>query len=167
MLYRLISKFSRKCDYEILSTMKKNLTYEELFEANVRLQEENNVLKDEIKHLKMQLHIDDKPQKSIAVTRLSLEKKVALFRELFHGRKDIFARRWYSKNSGKSGYQPVCLNEWDRQLCDKRKYKCTSSRFFRMAISLTTASRSWLRASFTSSRICPSMAAAGVPRRGE
>ena len=40
--------------------MKKNLTYEELFEANVRLQEENNVLKDEIKHLKMQLHIDDK-----------------------------------------------------------------------------------------------------------
>lgn len=69
--------------------MKKNLTYEELFEANVRLQEENNVLKDEIKHLKMQLHIDDKPQKSIAVTRLSLEKKVALFRELFHGRKDI------------------------------------------------------------------------------
>lgn len=75
MLYRLISKFSRKCDYEILSTMKKNLTYEELFEANVRLQEENNVLKDEIKHLKMQLHIDDKPQKSIAVTRLSLEKR--------------------------------------------------------------------------------------------
>ena len=125
MLYRLISKFSRKCDYEILSTMKKNLTYEELFEANVRLQEENNVLKDEIKHLKMQLHIDDKPQKSIVVTRLSLEEKVALFRELFHGRKDIFARRWYSKNSGKSGYQPVCLNEWDRQLCDKRKYKCT------------------------------------------
>lgn len=55
--------------------MKKNLTYEELFEANVRLQEENNVLKDEIKHLKMQLHIDDKPQKSIAVTRLSLEKR--------------------------------------------------------------------------------------------
>ena len=62
--------------------MKKNLTYEELFEANVRLQEENNVLKDEIKHLKMQLHIDDKPQKSIAVTRLSLEEKVALFRAL-------------------------------------------------------------------------------------
>ena len=82
--------------------MKKNLTYEELFEANVRLQEENNVLKDEIKHLKMQLHIDDKPQKSIAVTRLSLEEKVALFRELFHGRKDIFARRWYSKNSTKT-----------------------------------------------------------------
>ena len=107
MLYRLISKFSRKYDCKILSTMKKNPTYEELFEDNIRLQEENKVLKDEIKHLKMQLHIDDKPQKSIVVTRLSLEEKVALFRELFHGRKDIFARRWYSKNSGKSGYQPV------------------------------------------------------------
>ena len=66
--------------------MKKNLTYEELFEANVRLQEENNVLKDEIKHLKMQLHIDDKPQKSIAVTRLSLEKKFFICKVLLHGR---------------------------------------------------------------------------------
>lgn len=63
MLYQLISKFSRKYDCEILSTMKKNPTYEELFEANVRLQEENKVLKDEIKHLNMQLHIEDKPQK--------------------------------------------------------------------------------------------------------
>ena len=26
--------------------------------------------------------------------------------------------------AGKSGYQPVCRNEWDRQLCDKKKYKC-------------------------------------------
>lgn len=43
--------------------MKKNPTYEELFEDNIRLQEENKVLKDEIKHLKMQLHIEDKPQK--------------------------------------------------------------------------------------------------------
>ena len=50
MLYRLISKFSRKYDCKILSTMKKNLTYEELFEANVRLQEENNVLLYTIRH---------------------------------------------------------------------------------------------------------------------
>ena len=55
---------------------------------------------------------------------LSLEEKVSVFRNLFKGREDVFARRWHSRTSGKSGYQPVCRNEWDRQLCDKKKYKC-------------------------------------------
>ena len=56
---------------------------------------------------------------------LSLEEKVDVFRNLFTGREDVFARRWYSRTSGKSGYQPVCRNEWDMKLCDKKKYKCT------------------------------------------
>lgn len=56
---------------------------------------------------------------------LSLEEKVDVFRNLFKGREDVFARRWYSRTSGKSGYQPVCRNEWDMKLCDKKKYKCT------------------------------------------
>ena len=56
---------------------------------------------------------------------LSLEEKVDVFRNLFKGREDVFAQRWYSRTSGKSGYQPVCRNEWDRQLCDKKRYKCT------------------------------------------
>ncbi len=42
---------------------------------------------------------------------LSLEEKVDVFRNLFKGREDVFARRWYSRTSGKSGYQPVCRNE--------------------------------------------------------
>lgn len=56
---------------------------------------------------------------------LSLEEKVDVFCNLFKGREDVFARRWYSRTSGKSGYQPVCRNEWDMKLCDKKKYKCT------------------------------------------
>ena len=56
---------------------------------------------------------------------LSLEEKVDVFRNLFKGREDVFARRWYSRTRGKSGYQPVCRNEWDMKLCDKKKYKCT------------------------------------------
>ena len=55
---------------------------------------------------------------------LSVEERVELFRSLFKGREDVFARRWFSKATGKSGYQPVCQNEWNRQLCDKKKYKC-------------------------------------------
>ena len=59
-----------------------------------------------------------------AMQTLSLQEKVGLFRSLFRGREDVFARRWYSKASGKGGYQSVCQNEWNRQLCDKRKFKC-------------------------------------------
>ena len=54
---------------------------------------------------------------------LSLQEKVDLFRSLFKGREDVFARRWYSKTSGKAGYQPVCQNEWT-PMCDKRTFKC-------------------------------------------
>lgn len=59
-----------------------------------------------------------------AMPMLSLEEKVNLFRSLFVGREDVFARRWYSPATGKSGYQPVCTREWDREYCDKKKYKC-------------------------------------------
>ena len=59
-----------------------------------------------------------------AMKRLSLREKVTLFRSLFKGREDVFARRWQSRTSEKSGYQPVCANEWKPQLCDKRKFKC-------------------------------------------
>ena len=61
----------------------------------------------------------------IVKSYLSLEEKVDVFRNLFKGREDVFARRWYSRTTGKSGYQPVCRNEWDRQLCDKKRYRCT------------------------------------------
>ena len=63
-------------------------------------------------------------QEPTAMQKLSVQEKVELFRSLFKGREDVFARRWYSKASGKGGYQPVCQNEWNRQLCDKRKFRC-------------------------------------------
>lgn len=55
---------------------------------------------------------------------LSLQEKVELFQSLFKGREDVFAKRWYSNTTKKSGYQPVCEREWNREFCDKRKYKC-------------------------------------------
>ncbi|MCM1332240.1 MAG: DEAD/DEAH box helicase family protein, partial [Bacteroides sp.] len=56
--------------------------------------------------------------------QLSLEEKVMLFRSLFRGREDVFARRWYSPKTDKSGYQPVCTREWNPVYCNKKKYKC-------------------------------------------
>lgn len=67
----------------------------------------------------------DEPKPSIPQKpSLSLEEKVNLFRSLFQGRQDVFARRWFSNSTGKSGYQPVCSREWNREFCDKKKYWC-------------------------------------------
>ena len=61
---------------------------------------------------------------SLPEIKLSLDERVALFMSLFKGREDVFARRWFSKSTGKAGYQPVCVNEWRRGVCDKKTYKC-------------------------------------------
>ena len=91
-----------------------------------RLLERIKELEAENKELKKRLGEEDIPTKHepTAMRTLSLQEKVELFQSLFRGREDVFARRWYSKASGKGGYQPVCQNEWNHQLCDKRKFKC-------------------------------------------
>ena len=54
-----------------------------------------------------------------AVTKRSpMPEKIALFRTLFQGRPDIYARRWESK-TGRIGYSPVCKNEWQAGICLK------------------------------------------------
>ncbi|MGL5937665.1 MAG: TOTE conflict system archaeo-eukaryotic primase domain-containing protein, partial [Phocaeicola sp.] len=114
-------------------------TYQELLNAYKQIIVENEQLRNENKILR-RLHTDkfpidsneDKVATSLSeptdnsyVPILSLNEKVTLFRNLFRGREDVYARRWYSRTSGKSGYQPVCLNEWNPQLCNKKRFKCT------------------------------------------
>lgn len=53
------------------------------------------------------------PQPLAAVTVDSRpDAKVALFQSLFRGRNDVYAVRWEGK-SGKSGYSPAGIREWD------------------------------------------------------
>jgi len=52
------------------------------------------------------------------------ERKVSLFRSYFRGREDVFPRRFESQKTGKTGYQPVCKNEWSPGLCLKPAIKC-------------------------------------------
>ncbi len=52
------------------------------------------------------------------------EAKVRLFRALFRGREDVYARRYVSAKSGKCGYSPVCEVEWAHGLCDKKRVPC-------------------------------------------
>lgn len=54
----------------------------------------------------------------------SLSQKIALFRNLFKGREDVYAKRYDNKISGKTGYTPVCKNEWENGICAKPKMKC-------------------------------------------
>ncbi|MDR0287558.1 MAG: hypothetical protein LBI03_07650 [Clostridiales bacterium] len=54
------------------------------------------------------------------------ETKILLFRSLFKGREDIYAKRFESKKTGKSGYRPACRNEWVRGICEKPKINCGS-----------------------------------------
>lgn len=61
---------------------------------------------------------------SVPTITLSIDERLRLFQSLFKGREDVFARRWFSKTTGKSGYQPVCINEWKQGICDKKKYRC-------------------------------------------
>ena len=60
----------------------------------------------------------------VSKRQFTLQEKVAIFQNAFQGRDDVFAKRWYSSTTQKSGYQPVCEREWNRKYCDKRKYKC-------------------------------------------
>lgn len=52
-------------------------------------------------------------------------EKVALFGALFRGRADVYPRRFESATTGRAGYQPACVNEWVRGVCNKPKTKCS------------------------------------------
>lgn len=111
--------------------MEEKLTYDELFQKYKDLLSETERLKAENAELKNRLGIaepeiaEQASAENAAVNmRSSSVEKIAFFRSLFAGREDVFARRWYSKTTGKSGYQPVCENEWVPGLCDKKTYKC-------------------------------------------
>lgn len=57
------------------------------------------------------------------------EKKILLFRSLFKGREDVFPRRYENSKTGKSGYAPVCHNEWAAGICQKPKIACHDCNF--------------------------------------
>ena len=44
---------------------------------------------------------------------------------VFNGRRDLYAKRWTSNKTGKSGYSPVCKNEFSTYKCDKFNVKCS------------------------------------------
>jgi hypothetical protein len=94
---------------------------------------ENLQLKAEIQRLHGLLDFHGIPygsnsaaQSNGPITKFSCSDiKMALYLSLFRGRTDVFAKRWQN-NAGKSGYSPVCLNEWKSNICSKPQGRCTS-----------------------------------------
>ena len=50
-----------------------------------------------------------------------IEAKIALFRSLFAGRDDVYARRWTSSRSGRSGWSPAEADPFNRSLADAER----------------------------------------------
>lgn len=106
--------------------------YNKLLRQYEVLHKENEVLRSLLKihGIKYETRMKEDMNKpiyslvSVPTITLSIDERIRLFQSLFKGREDVFARRWFSKTTGKSGYQPVCINEWKQGLCDKKKYRC-------------------------------------------
>jgi hypothetical protein len=43
----------------------------------------------------------------------------------------VYPRRFERRKTGKTGYQPVCANEWVEGVCEKPRIKCTDCTYQR------------------------------------
>jgi len=69
--------------------------------------------------------VSDSTERASRVDRHApVAEKIRLFRSLFRGREDVYARRFESRKSGKAGYAPACANEWARGVCEKPRIAC-------------------------------------------
>lgn len=99
-------------------TLLENLEKNELIEIIQKLQTEVEELKEK---LYGKSEVKNLPKEAKVISN---EEKVKIFMEIFKGRTDLYAKRWTSTKTGKSGYSPVCKNEFNTYKCDKPKVKC-------------------------------------------
>ncbi len=81
-------------------------------------------LKRDREVLNKPLDVTDNTHKQNHNNQSTQDEKIALFRTLFRGRDDVYPRRFESLKTGKTGYQPVCQNEWVRGICEKPRIRC-------------------------------------------
>ena len=105
----------------------------ELQQRVEELEKENQMLRRKLGYPEQVQSMEPEMPKTEVILELSAdvhmrstpEEKIRLFRSLFRGREDVFARRWYSVQKEKGGYAPVCANEWKYGVCIKPKGKCS------------------------------------------
>lgn len=110
--------------------MNDNSRIEYLKQRLVEIEKEKTVLEKELLEL-----LPTKGISSLTGIPVSSEppvtpkQKIELFLKLFRCREDVYPRRWENKKTGKSGYSPVCGNEWKEGICNKPRAKCSECRF--------------------------------------
>lgn len=99
---------------------------EELKNLDIRREE----IATEIRRMQNSIEQETEPAVEGTVNARSAEsEKIQLFHSLFAGRDDVFPRRFESRKSGRSGYQPACKNEWRAGICLKPKIKCAKCEY--------------------------------------
>ncbi len=86
------------------------------------LDKEREIFSKQLNHLKK---LSSKNTSTSVTQYSSSTEKIHLFKNLFKGREDVYPKYWESAKTGKSGYSPVCGNEWKTGLCDKPRVKCS------------------------------------------
>ncbi|MBI4795879.1 MAG: DEAD/DEAH box helicase family protein [Deltaproteobacteria bacterium] len=116
------------------------MDFKTLLRKHQALLAENQALKEENLSLKARLDLADPPESRSSQERVQQDasrvepsfhlkdranpaEKIRLFMSLFKGRVDLYAKRWESRED-RSGYAPVCLNEWKPGFCGKPEVKC-------------------------------------------
>ena len=118
-----------------VEVLRRNIAAEEVSLA--RLERDRSEAHDRLVRLRAELEresANDSAAPTPVPQQLSLTpaprtnaEKVALFRELFRGRQDVFPTRFESRQ-GKSGYSPACRNKFEPGLCELPKVKCGECR---------------------------------------
>jgi len=73
---------------------------------------------------------------------MNKQDKIRLFLEIFKGRQDIVPGYWKNSKTGRSGYSPLCKNEWHYSLCHKGKgiknacYTCNNAEYIPLSDTL-------------------------------
>lgn len=98
-----------------------NMEYEQLLKENQRLKAEN-------KYLRKILHINNiqyNEYTPIKEKQYSKEDKINIYLSYFKGRTDIYAEKYYDKETGKKKYSPVCINKFS-EVCN---FKCKTCKY--------------------------------------
>ncbi len=95
-------------------------SFDDLDRENQRLREENARLRHlltvhdiSIPHFTSDESRSTQPHEPVAAETKEerARKRIALFRNLFRGREDVYARRW-ENSDGRYGYSPAALKDW-------------------------------------------------------
>jgi len=101
-----------------------NIEYYQLLKENQRLKEENKYLR---KILQLN-NIQYNEYTPIEEKTYSKEDKINIYLSYFKGRNDIYAERYFDKETGKKKYSPVCSNKFSEvcnfkcKICGHKKY---------------------------------------------